>query len=682
MIPQRFFPKQIFRISIVLLSLYSSALWACDVCPAGCSYYSIQAALSNASNGDTIEVCPGTYSENIDFMGKTVTLVSRDGPDTTIVDGGLNGSVVTFDSSEGPESILDGFTLTNGDGTFSGLSYGGGIYCNGAAPTIRNSHVIDNSASYGGGLYLNDCNATLDSIVVRMNQSSPYDGAGIYAESSSPVISNSRFERNASLRHGGGVYGKSSTLTINDSVLDSNFVLIFPSGKGGGIYLEDSELNLNGSTLLDNAAEVYGGGLYGDNGSEVSISGSTFDGNRVDNAGGGAYLISGAPTITNSVFKRNESGLDGAGLFLNQTAGQILDSLFFRNRTELNGSGGGIVLLLSRTSITNANVTENIAGIAGGGIWINNSSSPMISDSIISFNTAGSDGAGVLISEFSSPTFVNSVFHNNFVTGVLPGFGSGGALAAYSSAPVNLTNCTLRFNLASVKGGGLYSEFSDVVVNNSILWGNTPDQIDSFGSSDAPAITFSDVQGGYTGTGNINETPRFVNLFNSHLKSDSPVIDMGDPVTASAFDIDGDPRPFDDGIDMGADEYAGSVHPLPVVLANDSSGSVDITGSAVPDLVFTFSLENRGRTDDADWWVVFANPPNLLFLTPTGLTPEWTPILQYPLLPFAGYDYPPISLAGVPEGAYTVYFAVDTRRDGVITWNDLYYDWVTVNLTH
>ena len=80
---------------------------------------------------------PGTYVENINFLGKAVTLQSTDGPKLTIIDGsnctsGTNAcSVVTFMNQEGPDSVVDGFTITNGSGTeFVPLSFrGGGIFC-------------------------------------------------------------------------------------------------------------------------------------------------------------------------------------------------------------------------------------------------------------------------------------------------------------------------------------------------------------------------------------------------------------------------------------------------------------------------------------------------------------------------------------------------------------------------
>ena len=72
----------------------------------------IQGAISDplVMNGDTVIVRPGTYVENINFLGKAITLVSEQGPEYTFIDGGQAGSVVTFTNNEGLDSVLDGFT--------------------------------------------------------------------------------------------------------------------------------------------------------------------------------------------------------------------------------------------------------------------------------------------------------------------------------------------------------------------------------------------------------------------------------------------------------------------------------------------------------------------------------------------------------------------------------------------
>src|SRR5947209_14018498 len=80
----------------------------------------IQAAINAAVNGDTVQVAPGTYKENINFMGKAITVTSSAGPQTTTIDGGQKGSVVVFQTNEGLASVLQGFTITNGLGAYDG----------------------------------------------------------------------------------------------------------------------------------------------------------------------------------------------------------------------------------------------------------------------------------------------------------------------------------------------------------------------------------------------------------------------------------------------------------------------------------------------------------------------------------------------------------------------------------
>jgi hypothetical protein len=107
----------------------------------------IQGALASGSvvDTDTIIVRPGTYVENINFLGKAVTLKSELGPEVTIIDGKKAGSVATCRTGEGADTVLQGFTLFNGSGTptHAGL-FGGGMYNLLSTPTVFNCHFIGN----------------------------------------------------------------------------------------------------------------------------------------------------------------------------------------------------------------------------------------------------------------------------------------------------------------------------------------------------------------------------------------------------------------------------------------------------------------------------------------------------------------------------------------------------------
>lgn len=124
-------------------------------------YPTIQAAIDASQDGDTIIVQPGTYTENINYNGKAITITSTNPKDpsvvaATIIDGNSQGSVVTFSSGETTDSVLMGFTIQHGNGTLiDGKRYGGGIYCgNNSSATIRHNKIINNSADVGGGIYL------------------------------------------------------------------------------------------------------------------------------------------------------------------------------------------------------------------------------------------------------------------------------------------------------------------------------------------------------------------------------------------------------------------------------------------------------------------------------------------------------------------------------------------------
>ena len=128
----------------------------------------IQDCIDAAMDGDECVVTPGTYFENINFLGKSITVQSLEptNPDivaATIIDGSgatedeIEGSVVTFNQGEGIDSTLNGLTLMNGKGFKPSphASNGGGVYCHTSSPTLRNLVIRGNTADhYGGGMYV------------------------------------------------------------------------------------------------------------------------------------------------------------------------------------------------------------------------------------------------------------------------------------------------------------------------------------------------------------------------------------------------------------------------------------------------------------------------------------------------------------------------------------------------
>ncbi|MHC4521083.1 MAG: hypothetical protein ACYTAS_21020, partial [Planctomycetota bacterium] len=127
-----------------------------DNCPGpgsgteGDPYCLIQDAINAAIDGDEVLVAPGTYNEAIFFQGDPITVRGSGGPDVTIIDAtGLSINVVRCFLGEGPDTVLQGFTLTGGD-----AERGGGMWNFNSSPTIRDCRFVGNNAAlYAGGMY-------------------------------------------------------------------------------------------------------------------------------------------------------------------------------------------------------------------------------------------------------------------------------------------------------------------------------------------------------------------------------------------------------------------------------------------------------------------------------------------------------------------------------------------------
>ncbi|MGA8938395.1 MAG: right-handed parallel beta-helix repeat-containing protein, partial [Acidobacteriaceae bacterium] len=100
----------------------------------------MQAAINMANSGDTVNIAPGTYTGQIDFTGKSITV--QGSAAGVILQGSQNGPVVTFDSGETRSAILQNVTVTNGSPQT--LPSAGGIFIDGASPTIQNSTIENN----------------------------------------------------------------------------------------------------------------------------------------------------------------------------------------------------------------------------------------------------------------------------------------------------------------------------------------------------------------------------------------------------------------------------------------------------------------------------------------------------------------------------------------------------------
>jgi parallel beta-helix repeat protein len=247
---------------------------------------SIQAGIDLCSTGDTVLVGAGTYFENINFNGMAITVTSEYGPDTTIIDGSSpahpdTGSVVLFISGEDTNSVLEGFTITNGTGTlYPGWGhYGGGILCaDNSSPTITGNTITGNTVTFhGGGIdcWTNSSPTVTDNIITDNESFFVGGGIGCYVYAS-PTITGNTITGNTAV-HGGGIASKLSSPTVTDNIITDNAA----DSLGGGLAFRQSSPTISHNIIEANTA-LCGGGISCDSSSFGTIDSCTISGNNRD----------------------------------------------------------------------------------------------------------------------------------------------------------------------------------------------------------------------------------------------------------------------------------------------------------------------------------------------------------------------------------------------------------------
>jgi hypothetical protein len=375
--------------------------------------------------------------------------------------------------------------------------------------------------------------------------------------STNPNISNCTFVDNSADR-GGGIYNESSDPNVSNCLFSNNEASL----QGGGMYNLESDVTVSNCTFNGNSVhgpnsdQGYGGGIS-NNGSSLTVTNCTFIGNSVD----GFYLCHGG-------------GINNCG------SNSIVTNCTFKNNSAngiIEGRGGGMCFF-ANSVLTNC-------------IFIGNSAT-------VSSEMGNSYGGGMA-------NFYNSVVTNCILNGNSAAVG-GGMYRLYNSV---VSNCTLSGNLADIEAGGVHVLDDTAELSHCILWGNdAPNDPQIYGPL---TLSYSDIQGGYPGIGNIDTDPCFADPGywdpngtpadanddfwvngDYHLKSQagrydpttqswvcdeeiSPCIDAGDPMSPVGLE------PFPNGgiINMGAygattkasKSYFGKP-PCEIIVAGDVNG--------------------------------------------------------------------------------------------------------------
>jgi hypothetical protein len=266
-----------------------------------------------------------------------------------------------------------------------------------------------------------------------------------------------------------------------------------------------------------------------------------------------------------------------------ETTASVLEGLTVINGHS-DGDGGGIACHAASPTIRKCRIRSCSAGNAttagaGGGISLD-SSGALVSQCILTGNSAWLGGGVYCGASTASLTSCIIAANTTIATSGSGNSYGGGAGMAFVGGTVTVTNCTIASNTSVHSRGGLYTfqAPAPVTVRNCIVWGNAGTQIDGAGLT----VTYSDVQGGYTGGTNLNIDPSLTADY--HLTDISPCVNAGDPAytPVGELDIDGQPRVIKGRVDTGADEWTwtgdvngdGAVDVVDLLYLADAFGTV------------------------------------------------------------------------------------------------------------
>ncbi|HEY3411684.1 MAG TPA: right-handed parallel beta-helix repeat-containing protein [Armatimonadota bacterium] len=500
------------------------------------AFPTVQAALNKSIAGDEVWVAAGTYTESVaipvgvsllgGFADTEATGSARDpvGNKTILMGPGISSApsasatVVMLPMAATPETMVDGFTITNGggkavqiasqSGACSGrdgggwrkvyLEFrGGAVMVPGGSPTITNNVITGNSTAHSAMTGSVSCHS-----VAYYYQAG--DGGGIYvAAGASPYIAGNIISNNAG-QHGGGVYCVGSSPVLTDNIVSGNTAVF----TGGGVDIAPPA-----------SSDAAAGPML--------LSGNIFRGNSAGTDGGG---VCGTAEIRSGVFDANVAGGNGGGF---AGGGSVTDCVFTGN--SANAGGGGISATAACTVVR---CTFRLDSALSGGAVASANSLGFLRDCVLTDNVAGQNGAALSIGG-------SSVIENNTI--------------ALNTSPLGCV---------TLSGGGGFSQ--RILLENNIVADNQSG-IDIHGAR--VAVRFNDVYanggGDYLGIpgetgrdGNISIDPGFVDpsIGDFRLGPASPCVDVGDSglVPGSSTDREGFPRLMGKAVDLGAFERLGA----------------------------------------------------------------------------------------------------------------------------
>lgn len=326
----------------------------------------IQAGISSSVNGDTVLVMPGVYSGQgnraINFVGRSITLISDSGPENTVIDCDRYNRGFYFINHEDSTAVVSGFTVREGKAIWGGGAY----FKDGSSPTFHNMVFVDcQGTTYGGGFY---CETSSSPVLdhVSFSSCSSGRGGGMYCQQhSSPTLRDVLFEGNQAAESGGGLHCHWSS---SPTLLRVDFIDNEASDDGGGVYCDlDSDLTMVDVNFEGNHSHD-GGGVYCTARGHFALTRGRFVGNSATANGGGMYTthVGTSCVLTECEFADNSAGSTGGGAFISSCSHALISDVVFRGNSSVICGGGLRCEDRALAEIDQSTFFGNVSAYGGG----------------------------------------------------------------------------------------------------------------------------------------------------------------------------------------------------------------------------------------------------------------------------------------------------------------------------
>lgn len=387
--------------------------------------------------------------------------------------------------------------------------------------------------------------------------------------------------------------------------------------------------------------------------------------------GGGIFIKNASPVVKNCIITNNNCQ-NGGGIYAENSQATFENVIIQNNninQPNIPNGGSGLFLLNCNSNIIRCTIKNNtdnpasgVSNYGGGGVLVYGGSTNIQSSKIIA-NYAKGYGGGISLYAGSSAFIENTIISNNI----------GGTAGNYTGGGIHTDNCNIVLKNSVIWGNDEFGisigGYPNITIFNSILYNNVPAQI--IGGFNLN-ITYTDIQGGSTGVGNINVNPNFVNpsANNFNLLNYSQCIGSGSNIGINQFDINMQNRPTPSGsnCDIGAYENSLGVSAnSPPTAINDISSTAEDMAISLNILSNDSDVENQLDSTSVDLNLSIVGIQSTILTNSGNWSVNNSGLLTFvPLLNFNGtasIQYQVKDLQGITSNIATVNISVNPIND-------------------